>query len=66
MLETEHAQDATFRENFFRDFRKVLDEHPPVSLLSSLTVFPLTGHLERGCQGPDTGQVRFQTDAGAF
>jgi len=31
MLETDHARDATFRENFFRDFKKVLDDHPPVS-----------------------------------
>ncbi|KAK4684184.1 DNA topoisomerase I, partial [Tremellales sp. Uapishka_1] len=29
MIETDHAQDAKFRENFFNDFRKVLDGHPP-------------------------------------
>lgn len=31
MLETEHAQDAVFNKNFFNDFLKVLEEHPPVS-----------------------------------
>jgi DNA topoisomerase-1 len=31
MLETEHAQDATFNKNFFEDWLKVLQEHPPVS-----------------------------------
>lgn len=29
MLETEHASDAVFRENFFRDFLGVLAEFPP-------------------------------------
>ncbi|OJA11705.1 hypothetical protein AZE42_02095 [Rhizopogon vesiculosus] len=29
MLETEHAQDATFNKNFFEDWLKVLQEHPP-------------------------------------
>lgn len=31
MLETEHAQDATFNKNFFQDWLKVLQEYPPVS-----------------------------------
>lgn len=35
MLETEHAQDATFNKNFFEDWRAVMKQHPPVcSLLS--------------------------------
>lgn len=29
MLETEHAQDATFNKNFFEDWLKVLQDHPP-------------------------------------
>ncbi|KZT57719.1 hypothetical protein CALCODRAFT_469305 [Calocera cornea HHB12733] len=29
MLETDHAQDAKFRENFFDDFKTVLEKHPP-------------------------------------
>jgi DNA topoisomerase-1 len=33
MLETEHAQDATFNKNFFEDWLKVLQDHPPVSVI---------------------------------
>ncbi|TEB37652.1 topoisomerase I [Coprinellus micaceus] len=29
MIETDHAQDATFNKNFFEDFKKVLEKHPP-------------------------------------
>ncbi|EIW83345.1 hypothetical protein CONPUDRAFT_52328 [Coniophora puteana RWD-64-598 SS2] len=29
MLETDHAQDATFNKNFFTDFLKVLADYPP-------------------------------------
>ncbi|WVQ84420.1 hypothetical protein IAT38_006572 [Cryptococcus sp. DSM 104549] len=29
LLETDHAQDAKFRENFFRDFKDVLAKYPP-------------------------------------
>ncbi|KAG1881336.1 DNA topoisomerase I [Suillus tomentosus] len=29
MLETEHAQDATFNKNFFDDWLKVLQDYPP-------------------------------------
>ena len=36
MMETDHAQDPTFKENFFRDFKAILDEYPPVSHLWSL------------------------------
>jgi DNA topoisomerase I len=31
MLETEHAQDATFNKNFFEDWKTLMKEHPPVS-----------------------------------
>ncbi|KAG6897903.1 hypothetical protein C0992_009387 [Termitomyces sp. T32_za158] len=30
MLQTEHAQDATFNKNFFEDWRLVLKKHPPL------------------------------------
>lgn len=30
MLDTDHAQKPVFRENFFKDFLSVLEEHPPV------------------------------------
>lgn len=30
LLETDHAQDKTFRKNFFEDWLKVLKEHPSV------------------------------------
>lgn len=37
MLETEHAQDATFNKNFFEDWKTLMKQHPPVrSLLSAL------------------------------
>jgi DNA topoisomerase-1 len=29
MIETDHAKDPVFRENFFRDFKKMLDDFPP-------------------------------------
>ncbi|KAI0288507.1 hypothetical protein BC826DRAFT_1037325 [Russula brevipes] len=29
MLETDHARDATFNKNFFDDWSKVLEKHPP-------------------------------------
>jgi DNA topoisomerase-1 len=29
MLETEHTQDATFRKNFFEDWKTVMKRHPP-------------------------------------
>jgi DNA topoisomerase-1 len=34
MLETDHAQDAKFRENFFRDFAAMVEKYPPVSNVS--------------------------------
>ena len=30
MLETDHAKDATFQANFFKDWLDVLKEYPPV------------------------------------
>ncbi|KAG6811527.1 hypothetical protein H0H92_006960 [Tricholoma furcatifolium] len=30
MLETDHAQDATFNKNFFEDWKLVLNKHPPL------------------------------------
>lgn len=35
MLETEHAQDATFNKNFFEDWKLVMKQHPPVRLFQS-------------------------------
>jgi DNA topoisomerase-1 len=35
MIETDHAQDAKFRENFFRDFKATLAKYPPVSVTCS-------------------------------
>jgi hypothetical protein len=32
MLETDHAKNPQFTENFFRDFQSILAEYPPVSL----------------------------------
>jgi len=31
MLETDHARDAKFRENFFKDFKEVAAKYPSVS-----------------------------------
>jgi DNA topoisomerase I len=30
LIESDHAQDAVFNKNFFRDWRAVLAKHPPV------------------------------------
>ena len=40
MLDTDHAKDATFQKNFFRDFCEVLAEHPP---RNKITIDPETG-----------------------
>lgn len=29
MIETDHAKDPTFRANFFKDFKAMLNEYPP-------------------------------------
>jgi DNA topoisomerase-1 len=34
MLETEHAQDATFNKNFFEDWKTLMKQHAPVRSLS--------------------------------
>ncbi|KAL7415462.1 hypothetical protein BDY24DRAFT_383028 [Mrakia frigida] len=34
MIETDHAKDATFQANFFRDFQHQLTLHPPVEKIS--------------------------------
>lgn len=34
MIETDHAKDATFNQNFFSDFLKVLKKNPPVRLFT--------------------------------
>lgn len=43
LLETEHAQDATFNKNFFDDWKRVLKEYPPVGI-PSLSLSQLTYH----------------------
>lgn len=41
-LETDHARDATFQANFFRDFKAVLKDFPPVcACLLRLAVVPI-------------------------
>ena len=45
MLETDHAQDAKFRENFFRDFAGMVEKYPAVSELH-LTQAVLTDQKE--------------------
>jgi DNA topoisomerase IB len=33
MIDTDHAQNDTFRANFFKDWQDILKEHPPVRFL---------------------------------
>ncbi|WWC91614.1 uncharacterized protein L201_006560 [Kwoniella dendrophila CBS 6074] len=52
MIETDHAQDAKFRENFFKDFKAVLDKYPPkenvkVKSLDKCDFKPMFEHFER-------------------
>lgn len=52
MIETDHAQDAKFRENFFRDFKSVLEKYPPkedvkVKSLEKCDFKPMFEHFER-------------------
>lgn len=59
MLETDHAQDAKFRENFFRDFKDMLKEYPPVSddpYRVKLKEIAEDG-TERGYQGEESREV---------
>lgn len=51
MIETDHAKDETFRANFFRDFKAVLEEHPPkekvkVTSLEKCDFRPMFEHFE--------------------
>lgn len=32
LLESDHAKDAVFNKNFFKDWLEVLKQHPPVCL----------------------------------
>ncbi|WVR00294.1 hypothetical protein IAU59_007437 [Kwoniella sp. CBS 9459] len=52
MIETDHAADAKFRENFFKDFKAVLDKYPPkenvkVKSLDKCDFRPMFEHFER-------------------
>ena len=40
MLETEHAQDATFNKNFFEDWKTIMKQHPPVCRMIAITHKP--------------------------
>ena len=40
MIETDHAQDKTFNKNFFEDWKKVLEDDPPVRSYSFITYSP--------------------------
>jgi DNA topoisomerase-1 len=38
-LETDHVQDPKFQDNFFKGFREILKEYPPVSrMLTTLRI----------------------------
>ncbi|OCF61204.1 DNA topoisomerase I [Kwoniella mangroviensis CBS 10435] len=52
MIETDHAQDAKFRENFFKDFKAMLEQYPPkenvkVKSLDKCDFKPMFEHFER-------------------
>ncbi|WVW86067.1 hypothetical protein I302_108106 [Kwoniella bestiolae CBS 10118] len=52
MIETDHAADAKFRENFFKDFQAMLDKYPPkenvkVKSLDKCDFKPMFEHFER-------------------
>jgi len=53
MLETDHARDEKFRENFFRDFQAMVTKYPPVSQLG-IARSRLT-EIERRHKGQITG-----------
>ncbi|KAL7418378.1 DNA topoisomerase 1 [Cryptotrichosporon argae] len=51
MIETDHAQDATFRKNFFDDFKAMLEKYPPkekvkVISLEKCDFRPMYEHFE--------------------
>jgi hypothetical protein len=60
MLETDHAQDAKFRENFFRDFAAMVEKYPPVCSIPVMT--SSTDGLERRRKGQVAGEMRFQAN----
>ncbi|WWC71911.1 uncharacterized protein I206_105870 [Kwoniella pini CBS 10737] len=52
MIETDHAADAKFRENFFKDFKAILEKYPPkesvkVKSLDKCDFKPMFEHFER-------------------
>lgn len=47
MLETEHALDATFRKNFFEDWKIVLKRHPPVRCICCSQTVAKSGIQQR-------------------
>ena len=42
LLESDHAKDAVFNKNFFKDWLEVLKHHPPVCLFLSPFSMPYT------------------------
>lgn len=49
-LNTEHVENPTFNENFFRDFKAILDKsdkNPPIEDFKKCDFTPILDHLER-------------------
>ncbi|KAL1727328.1 hypothetical protein EV714DRAFT_253960 [Schizophyllum commune] len=51
LLESDHAQDATFNKNFFHDWKEVLKQHPPldgtqITSLEACDFRPMFEHFE--------------------
>jgi hypothetical protein len=55
LIESDHAQDATFNKNFFEDWRGVLKKHPPVCrpFLDFNPYSRNIAHIARRYQGHD-------------
>jgi hypothetical protein len=53
MLETDHARDEKFKDNFFRDFQAMVNKYPPVS--RSRTARTSLTDQERRHKGQITG-----------
>ena len=52
MLNTDHAQDAVFRQNFFRDFKDIVEKYPPkenikITSFDKCDFTPMLDHFER-------------------